>query len=509
MKRIVLASAAMLALTVCAQEQRPNIIFILADDLGYGDISSFNPESKISTPNIDRLARDGVRFTNAHAASALSTPSRYALLTGRYPWRTSLKQGGLDGDSPALIAPERETMAEMLSARGYRTACVGKWHLGMDWKRRETDGGKSELDFDSPIKNGPTERGFDYFFGIPASLDIAPYVYVENDRVTAPPDRTIAKQNKEPLLLMHGGPAGADFEPGECLPNLFRHAIEYVDGRKSGEEPFFLYLPLSAPHTPVLPAPEYRGKTGIGDYGDFVVMIDDLIGDLVEALERNGQLDDTMIVFTSDNGCAGYIHVGEMERKGHRPSYIYRGYKSDIYEGGHRVPLIVSWKGRLCGEERDDLVSLIDFYATFAQMTGHELRGDEAVDSYSFWPLIAGLGSGLRKDLICEAGEGYLSLLRSDGLKLIFYGGSGGWSRPTTRQLKEAEYPPMQLFDLSEDPAEKRNLISEPAFADEVVRMKSDAARYISEGRSTPGEPDRNDTDIWRQARIIMETALR
>lgn len=503
MLKLITFSSALLA-TAAVQAQSPNIIFILADDLGYGDISAFNPDSKIHTPNIDKLAQHGISFTDAHASSALSTPSRYSLLTGRYPWRTKLKQGGLDGDSPALITPDRRTIAQMFSEKGYHTACIGKWHLGWDWGYADSGRKKKDIDFSLPIKNGPTERGFDYYFGIPASLDISPYVYVENDRATSIPDHIIEPQKKDLTQLMHGGMAGADFKPEECFTQIIRHSLSYINQQKDSKNPFFLYLPITAPHTPILPSKEFQGATSIGVYGDFVVMIDDMVRQIVETLKKNKQLDNTMIVFASDNGCAPYIGVKEMEKQGHFPSYIYKGYKSDIYEGGHRIPLIVSWKGKYTkSETNNSLVSLIDFYATFAQMLNYDLKTEEAVDSYSMWPILSKKGTSARKDLVHQAGEGYLSL-RTPRLKLVFYGGSGGSSFPL-KAADVAKFPSMQLFDLEKDPSEKENIIHEKRYEANVKEMKRLIRKYVEEGRTTPGGKVKNDTDnIWRQVKIFM-----
>lgn len=499
-KIITFSSALLTSMTLDAQS--PNIIFILADDLGIGDISAFNTGSKIYTPNIDYLAQNGIAFTDAHSASALSTPSRYSLLTGRYSWRTELKEGVLDGYSPALIAPDRPTMAQMFSENGYNTACIGKWHLGWGWGYSQNTTDKKDVDFSLPIKNGPTERGFDYFYGIPSSLDIAPYVYFENDRVTALPDHTIEKQKG--LKLMHGGVAGADFDPRDCLPNIIRHSISYINKQKESKNPFFLYLPITAPHTPVLPSDEFKGSTILGDYGDFVVMVDDMIRQIVNTLDQNNQLDNTMIVFTSDNGCAPYIGVKEMEKQGHFPSYIYRGYKNDIYEGGHRIPLVVSWKGKFTKEINNSLVCLTDFYATFAQMLNHRLMEEEVVDSFSLWPILMKQKSSVRKDLIYESGQGYLSL-RTPRLKLIFHGGSGGWSNPTKPdELKQL--PPMQLFDLVKDHSEKNNIIHSGRYKKEIKEMTQLIRKYVEDGRSTPGKKVSNDTNnIWKQVKIFMQ----
>lgn len=504
MKKFSLISAALLSATSvsAAKSASPNVILILADDLGYGDISAYNPQSKIQTPNIDRLAKSGTSFTDAHSVSALSTPSRYGLLTGRYPWRTTLKEGVLNGYSPAMITPDRRTIAQMFSDRGYSTACIGKWHLGWGWQKCADAQSDKDVDFSAPITDGPTDRGFDYFYGLPASLDIAPYVYVENNRATSLPNRIIPADKG--LKLMHGGPAGADFDAQDCMPNTINRSIAYVNERKGDSKPFFLYLPITAPHTPVLPANEYRGKTPIGDYGDFVVMIDDMVGRLVTALDNNGQLDNTIIIFTSDNGCAPYVGVKEMESAGHFPSYIYRGYKTDIYEGGHRIPLIVSWHNGLKERTDNSLVALTDLYATFAQMTGHTLANDEAVDSYSFWPNLIGKGTSKRKDMVYASGKGFLSL-RTPNLKLVFHAGSGGWGFPSKKAEMEG-LPALQLFDLNADPSEKSNLITTDPHDNVVKDMTATIRKYIADGRSTPGKKSANDTgNSWRQVKSIMK----
>ena len=303
---------------------------------------------------------------------------------------------------------------------------------------------------------------------------------------------------------MHGGVAGADFDPQDCLPNTIRHSIDYIDKQRNSEKPFFLYLPITAPHTPVLPSDKYKGKTTIGAYGDFVVMIDDMIQHIVETLKKNDQLENTIIIFTSDNGCAPYVGVKEMEKQGHFPSYIYRGYKTDIYEGGHRIPLIISWKGKFTNETNNSLVSLTDFYATFAQMVNYKLKDEEAVDSYSIWPVLSKKGTSIRKDLVYESGKGYLSL-RTPQLKLVFNGGSGGWGYPNKPAVL-AKLPKMQLFNLETDPSEKKNLIDNKRYKKEVKKMTQTIRKYVEEGRSTPGKKTTNDTEsIWKQINIFMQ----
>ena len=327
-KSAVLVSAAALTSSLACAAQ-PNVVFILADDMGYGDVSALNEKSRIRTPAIDALCRDGVTFTDAHSGSSVSTPSRYGILTGRYAFRTTLKSGVTNSYSPPLIAPSRRTIATFLSELGYSTACIGKWHLGWNWTMRD-----GKVDFSGPVGDGPVTRGFDYFFGIPASLDMPPYVYIENDRVTAQPDRTSA--DGKGLLLQRSGPQGADFEHGECLQRITRKSLEYI-AAQSAKKPFFLYMPLTAPHTPILPSEEFRGKSGLSPYGDFVMMVDDVVAQIVARLKEQGLYENTVVVFAADNGCFHGAGVKEMEAGGHFPSYIYRGYKSDLFDGGHRA----------------------------------------------------------------------------------------------------------------------------------------------------------------------------
>ena len=288
------------------------------------------------------------------------------------------------------------------------------------------------------------------------------------------------------------------------MPNIIRHSVDYIDKQRNSQKPFFLYLPITAPHTPVLPAEKYKGQTIIGDYGDFVVMIDDMVQQIVETLKKNNQLENTIIIFTSDNGCAPYIGVKEMEEKGHHPSYIYRGYKNDIYEGGHRIPLIVSWKGKYANEINGSLVSLADFYATFAQMMNYRLKDKEAEDSYSIWPILNKKGTSARKNLIYASGKGYLSL-RTPKLKLVFHGGSGGWGYPN-KPAELAQLPSMQLFDLEKDPSETMNLIGDKRYKKNVEEMTQLIRKYVEEGRSTPGKKSANDTgNSWEQIENFMQ----
>jgi arylsulfatase A-like enzyme len=339
-------AALLVAPVQAAEPMRPNILYILCDDLGYGDVRALNPDrGKIATPNIDRLAARGMVFTDAHSSSSVCTPTRYGILTGRYCWRTRLQSYVLEGTSPHLIAPDRLTVAKLLRRHGYATACIGKWHLGMDFAHkprvdRTKTGEGLDIDYDKPIANGPNVAGLDYYFGISASADMPPYTFIENDRVTVVP--TVEK------TWVRKGAAAADFEAADLLPALTRKAAAYLDQRAAAArmgKPFFLYLALTSPHTPILPTREWQGKSGLNAYGDFVMQTDAAVGEVVAALEKNGLAENTLVIFTSDNGCSPAAGIDELERKGHFPSAVYRGYKADIWDGGHRIPFIACWPG--------------------------------------------------------------------------------------------------------------------------------------------------------------------
>lgn len=474
----------------------PNVVLIVADDMGYGDISGLNADSKIHTPNIDALCSSGLVFTDAHSASSMSTPSRYSILTGRYPWRTTLKQGVLQSNAPAMITDGRRTLGNLFHDAGYNTACIGKWHLGMNWKFNG-----SVIDYSAPIENGPTERGFDYFYGIAASLDMPPYVYIENDRVTQAPSRILPERTG--IERMRSGEASEEFIPEEVFPNMTEHAVSYIENNGGSGKPFFLYLPLTAPHTPILPSPEFKGRSSIGAYGDFVIMIDDMVQQIVFALKRAGVYENTIIIFTADNGCAHYVGTKNMEKLGHYPSYGYRGYKSDIFEGGHRIPLIVSWNGKTTGQRNGSPVCLSDFYATFAQMLGTHPANGEAEDSYSFYGALTGSEDTERKDIVATSNDGSFSLTR-DGMKVIFTATSGGWSDPASGS-DVSGLPPLQIYNLGSDRSESTNLYGTDINII-VDSYKATMRDYVNNGRSTPGIPVSNDTgNDWEQTKPFTD----
>ncbi|MGQ9574793.1 MAG: sulfatase family protein [Thermoguttaceae bacterium] len=494
---------------------KPNIILILCDDLGYGDVRCNNPEGKIPTPNIDRLAAQGMRFTDAHTSSSVCTPTRYSLLTGRYHWRSRLQSGVLGGFSPRLIEPGRLTVAALLRKHGYQTACIGKWHLGMDWARKpgtppfddRVEKGPEgwNADFTRPISNGPNQVGFDYYFGISASLDMVPYTFIENDRVTAVP--TVDKAF--PMVLgrsghpTRGGPAAADFEAADVLPTLGRKAVQYIAQHAAearAGRPLFLYLPLSAPHTPIVPTPPWQGQSRLNPYGDFVMQTDACVGQVIRALDEHGLAANTLVIVTSDNGCSPEADFPALQAKGHNPSYVLRGHKADIWEGGHRVPLVVRWPGKVQpGSTSDQLVSLIDFMATFAEILGEKLPDNAGEDSVSLLPALLGCADRpLREALVHQSAPGKFAI-RQGPWKLILCPGSGGWSSPRDAEATKLGLPKVQLYDLSADIGEKRNLQAE--HPEIVRRLTALLEKYVAQGRSTPGPPQQNDAavDIWKQ----------
>ncbi len=491
-------------LASCTQEKekQPNIVFILADDMGYGDVSYLGEKTKLTTTHIDQMAREGVVFTDAHSSSSVSTPTRYGVLTGRYNWRSRLKSGVLFGYDKALIPEGRETMASMLHRQGYTTAGIGKWHLGWDWNNIEA--GKEHIDFSKPIANGPTTRGFDYFYGFIGSLDMDPYVYVENDMATALPDRVTVNEGK--YSWWRKGPTGADFKHEEVLPNLTERACKYIKEKAAGDQPYFLYLPLPAPHTPILPTEEFRGKSGLGEYGDFVLMVDAMVGRVLQAVKESGEEDNTIVVFTTDNGCSPAAGIKELQAQGHYPSSIYRGHKADLFDGGHRIPCILRWPAKAKHHHVDQTICLTDFYATFAAVNNYQLKDNEGEDSYNLLPAIYSETAiaPIREATVHHSIEGQFTI-RKGNWKLLLSPSSGGWSEPTPYKKEALEgLPKVQLYNMAEDPEETKNVEAEHP---EIVRELHELmVKYIRDGRSTPGAPQKNDNEgEWKQAKEIMD----
>jgi len=489
-------------------QSNPNIVLILADDLGYGDLSCLNKDSKIKTPNIDRLAAAGVIFTDAHSSSGVSSPTRYGIMTGRYSWRSTMKSGVLDGYSKALIPASRKTIAAMLKEDGYNTGYVGKWHLGWDWNNIEK--GKDNVNYSEPITNGPTTLGFDYFYGFSGSLDMPPYVYVENDRPTALPDRETIGNNApvgDPEYdgsMWRKGPTASDFDHKDCLPNLVRKAGKYITDKSPSAKPYFLYLALASPHTPILPSDDHKGSSGLNPYADFVIMVDKMVGEVLKTIEETGEAGNTIVVFSSDNGCAPWADFKTLIAKGHNPSYIFRGTKADLYDGGHHIPLIVRWPSEV---KRPHIVSqtvcLNDMMATFAGITGYELKDEEGEDSYNLLPAILNPGYKkiIREATIHHSINGNFAIRKGDW-KLLLSPGSGGWSSPRPGK-EEQGLPAVQLYNMKDDIGETVNL--QDKYPDTVKELTAILRKYIEEGRSRTGEPQKNDGPYpWKQVEGIL-----
>lgn len=449
--------ACLVRVSVAAAAVRPNVVYILADDLGYGDVSCFDANSKIRTPNIDALAKEGMRFTDAHSGSAVCTPTRYGIMTGRYAWRTRLKKGVLNGFSEPLIEPGRETVAQFMAGQGYATACAGKWHLGLGWERvAGAEGvlnGKT-VDFSKAVTSGPHTLGFGYSFILPASLDMPPYVYVENGKATELPTRRVADSPRP--AMYRAGVAGTTFDFGTTLLEITRHAVAWVDGRAKDGKPFFLYVPLTAPHTPHVPRAEFQGKSGAGNYGDFVMETDWSVGEIVGALARNRLAENTLVIVTSDNGAHSEpLHLEQ--QYGHRANSIFRGQKSDAWDGGHHIPFVARWPGHVkAGTTCERTVSLVDLYATCAEILGAKVSKDAAEDSFSMLPLLEGKADApVRPAVVMHSIDGYFAV-KEGPWKLVLCKGSGGWTLPENRGAAGARA--VQLYNTKEDPSEKVDL---------------------------------------------------
>jgi len=438
-------------------------------------------------------------FTDAHAGSALCTPTRYGILTGRYSFRSKLKCSVLDGYSPPLIERSRMTVASMLKAQGYYTACVGKWHLGLQWgTTKGSRPGPANIDYSKPVADGPVALGFEYFFGIPASLDMVPYVYIENDRIEAMPTEH-AEASEKPAYY-RAGPMAPGFNHRDTLPRLTRKAVECIDKHaadKSGK-PLFLYFPLTAPHTPIMPTPEFEGKSKAGVYGDFVCEADWTVGQVLDALERNGMSENTLIMFASDNGASPMSDFKKLHEMGHEPNYHFRGHKSTIWEGGHRIPFVARWPkqikpGSACGHT----VCLTDLMATAAEISGATLPDNAGEDSVSLFSTLRGQAKEpVREAVVHQSGGGNLSI-RQGQWKLECCPDGGESSTPKPGKGPQPGEPRIQLYDLDADIGEQVNV--QDKHPDVVERLTKLLQKYIDDGRSTPGKTQQNEgkTNIW------------
>jgi arylsulfatase A len=506
-----LATALLLAplLSFTSMAAKPNIVLILADDLGYGDVRINNPErGKIQTPHMDRIAAEGMRFTDAHSSSAVCSPSRYTLLTGRYHWRTRLQNGIVGVFGPPLIAPDRLTVAGLLKNHGYRTAAIGKWHLGWDWPIPEGEltrfspnqhAGNKPANaqtkalwsdaFSKPIAGGPTTRGFESYFGTDVP-NWPPFCFIENNRTVGIPSEWLPAALLNRNLASRPGPALHGWKLESILPALGDRAVGFIRESAREKRPFFLYLPLTSPHTPISVNDEWKGKSGLGPYADFVMETDAVIGQILAALDQSGAAADTLVLLTSDNGCSPLADIPALQAKGHFPSGPLRGTKFDAWEGGHRVPFFVRWPcvvkpGGISGQ----LVHHADLMATVTAIIG-ENSDQAAEDSFNLLPLLRGSDAPVRQHAISQSASG-LSALRQGPWKLIFGPGAGG-------QSKGGDGKKSQLYHLGEDLGETRNLSGEKP--EVVARMTDLMETLVNNGRSTPGQPTKNDVEVkWRK----------
>lgn len=468
-----IALALLLTASIAAGSDMPNIVIILADDMGFGELQCLNPRrGKIKTPQLDSIAAGGMIFTDGHSGSSVCTPTRYGLMTGRYAWRTRLQNGVLTGGK-SLIAKNRLTIAKMLKQNGYHTAMFGKWHLGMLINGKHESG--KNIPIGSKVTDGPVDAGgFDEFGGFHHARQMS--FWIDNDKVT---ERV---------------------EPIQMLPKITEAAVKYINGRKDKKQPFFLYVPWNAPHSPVVPTAKWQGKSGLNAHADFVMQTDDSFGQVIKALRDNGMLDNTLIICSSDNGTsAPTSKKADLEKKGHYPSGDLRGSKADIWDGGHRVPFIAHWpKVIKTGTCTDKLVCLTDVMATAAEIVDFEMPQTAAEDSISFLPVLKGSKSHERNDVIHHSISGYFAL-RQDNYKLIMCPNSGGWTSPKPnaklwQQLEEQGKPTVQLYDMTKDLGEQKNLAAD--MPEKVKELKNLLKKQVEDGRTTPGVKQANDAKI-------------
>ena len=465
---------------------KPNIIFILADDLGYGDVQALNSNSKLPTPNLNLLASQGMTFLDAHSPSAVCTPTRYATLTGRYCWRSKLKRGVLNGYGTPLLESKRATVASMLRSEGYHTSIVGKWHLGLDFQKN-SDG---TINYSLPISDGPNQHGFDYSFIIPASLDFPPYIYIKNAKITELP--TIEQPSIGFPGFLRNGPRQPGLKMDDCLDDLTKEANRVIRERTKKDQPFFLYFPLTAPHKPVQPHPRFIGKSKLGLYGDFVMQVDWTVGQVMRTIESSGIENNTLLIFTSDNGSFMYReeeneqgdHVSNPKvqaysQKNHTSNGVLRGTKADIWEAGHRVPFFARWPDVIeSGSTCKKTTAHVDFFATCSQIVGGTLMDNMAEDSFSWLPLFKGGDWDRPRAPVINHSASGMFALRSGKWKLIAGNGSGGRQSPRGKPFGR----PYMLFDLQSDLEEKNNLASDKPNLVKQLAAKLEAIR--SNGRS-------------------------
>ena len=482
---------AVLLLAAAALEAAPNFVVLLADDLGYGDVGVYNPRSKIPTPNLDRLAGQGIRFTDAHTPSGVCSPTRYALLTGRYAWRTRLKSGVLNGGSAPLIAADRLTLAGMLHERGYETGIVGKWHLGFDWPLRDESKPQTveNVDWSRPLEDGPLQHGFSYQFG----LGKPAWTFVENGRVLARPSVRFDLTHL-PAYLMGGnnnkGVKAAGFEFERMLPRFTEEAVGFIQRSAGAKRPFFLFFTPITPHRPVVPNNVFAGTSAAGLYGDFVAEFDWAAGEIMAALDRSGAAGETLVIVTSDNGPEVDAYRRALEYD-HYSMGALRGVKRDLWEGGHRVPFIARWPGKIpAGSVQSEVICLTDLPATIAALIDYPLPADAAEDSYDVRRALFGetIAKPLREATVHHGSQGWFGIRRGGWVLIDHPSGDNNRGRNAEpewfrrERMAKTHDRQVELFNLQEDPAQRVNLAA--AHPEKVEALQSLLERYRREGRS-------------------------
>ena len=477
-------------------KNKPNIVLILADDMGIDSVAALNDKCGIPTPNLNALLKQGMHFSDAHSGSAVCSPTRYGVLTGRYSWRSRLKRGIVSQWERPLIEKDRLTLPRMLKNAGYNTACIGKWHLGWNWPKK--GGGSTnrlnEIDFGRKIEGGPTDSGFDYYFGDDVP-NWQPFVWIENGKTLGIPNKRVSF----PRYYHSGSGIGMkDWDVEVVLPTITEKCVEYIRDNTKKDKPFFLFFPMTSPHEPIAPSQPFQGKSGISRYADFLMETDWCVGQVLNALEANGVSDHTLVIFTTDNGTSPLCEFAVLREKQTDLQNHWRGMKADAFEGGHRVPFIVRWPGKIeSATKSDQTISLVDIMATCGDVAGVRFPETAAEDSISLLPVLKGekAKGPLHEAVICHSASGVF-VVRKERWKLQFSAGSGGWSNPKDSTAIKQGLHKWQLYDLSTDPKETKNLIKNHP---EVVKKLTAILRgYIEKGRSTPGAPQKNhDGAIW------------
>lgn len=486
-----------------AEEKHPNVVIILADDFGVGDIQAHYPDNKIATPYLDKFVKEGMSFTDAHSPSAVCTPTRYGLLTGRYCWRTRLQEWVLAAYEPPLISKERETLPKFLQKQGYQTACIGKWHLGWTWagdqknKMEETPNAQKNLkwDFTKPIEDGPITRGFDYYFGV-VLPNMPPFTYIENDRVVVQPTAKYKWDPNEGTVMpksFDGSPMAPDWKFDRILPDITEQAVKYVKEKAKDEKPFFLYFSQTSPHEPVVPSKDFKGKSGISPIADFVMETDWSAGQVIKAIDDAGISENTIVIFTADNGHSHYTGWKTLTDVGHKPSGEFRGHKGDIWEGGHRVPFVVRWPNRIeANSKNDHLLCLTDVYATLAQVMYGSISRTAAEDSFSALDSMMGEAfAPFRNTLVSHSVDGEFAFRDADW-KIVFK------MKGKNRNKARGTATEVELYDLSKDIGETTNVADKnPA---RVKIMTDKFKELIKQGASRRGANSKND------GKVVFET---